>query len=97
MNWRYLRGCLVISCFESMKRYKQIEFSGNSLSIVTRGSSVGIATRYGMDDRRVGVRTPVRSRIFTYSWSPDQLWGATKLLSNGYRGGIFLGDRAERT
>jgi hypothetical protein len=30
-----------------------------------RGSVVGIATGYGLDDRRVGVRVPVQSRILT--------------------------------
>jgi hypothetical protein len=39
------------------------------LSVVTRSrdSSVGIATCYGLDDRGVGVRVPVRSRIFSTS------------------------------
>jgi hypothetical protein len=39
-----------------------------------RGSSVGIATGYGLDDRGVGVRVPVRSRILSSQSSPDQLW-----------------------
>jgi hypothetical protein len=43
----------------------------------SRGSSVGIATGYGLDDREVGVRVPRR---------PDRLWGPPNLLSNGYRG-----------
>jgi hypothetical protein len=32
---------------------------------------VGIATSYGLDDRGVGVRVPVRSRIFSSPNRPD--------------------------
>jgi desulfoferrodoxin (superoxide reductase-like protein) len=32
---------------------------------MSRDSIVGIATDYGLDDRWVGVRVPVRSRIFS--------------------------------
>jgi hypothetical protein len=39
-----------------------------------------------MDDRGVGVRVPVGSRIFSSPRRPDRLWGPTNLLSNGYRG-----------
>jgi hypothetical protein len=34
------------------------------------GSAVGIATGYGLDDRGVGVRVPVGSRIFSKSSRP---------------------------
>jgi hypothetical protein len=37
-----------------------------------------------VDDRRVGVRVPVGSRIFSLPRRPDRLWGAPSLLSNGY-------------
>jgi hypothetical protein len=40
---------------------------------------VGIATGFGLDDRRVGVRVLVGFRIF-------RLWGPPSLLSNRYRG-----------
>jgi hypothetical protein len=42
------------------------------ISVVTtcRGSSVGIATGYGLDDCGVGVRVPVGSRIFSMSSRP---------------------------
>jgi hypothetical protein len=53
---------------------------------MSRGSSVGIETGYGLDDRGVEVRNPVGSRIFSYPHRPDQLWGPPSLLSNGYRG-----------
>jgi hypothetical protein len=51
----------------------------------SRDSVVGITTSYGMTDRRVGVRVPVGSRIFTSLRRPDRLWGPPS-LSNGYRG-----------
>jgi hypothetical protein len=53
---------------------------------VSRDSAVCIATGYGLDDREVGVRVPVGSRIFTCPCRPDRLWGAPNLLYNGYRG-----------
>jgi hypothetical protein len=55
----------------------------------SRDSSVGIATGYGVDDRGVGVRVPVGSRIFSSPSRPDRLWGLPSLLSNEYRG-LFL-------
>jgi hypothetical protein len=50
-----------------------------------RDSTVGIATGHGPDDRGVGVRIPVGSRIFSFSRRPDRLWGPPSHLSNGYR------------
>jgi hypothetical protein len=47
-------------------------------------SVVGIATGYGLDDLGVGVGVPVGSRIFTFPFRPDRLWGPPN-LSNGYR------------
>jgi hypothetical protein len=37
---------------------------------ISRDSPVGIATGYGLDDRGVGVRVPVGSRIFSMSSRP---------------------------
>jgi hypothetical protein len=34
----------------------------------SRGSSVGIATGYGLDDRRAGVPSPGRVKNFIFSW-----------------------------
>jgi hypothetical protein len=53
---------------------------------MSRGNAVDIATGYGLDDRGVGVRIPVGTRIFTYAYRPDRLWGPPSLLFNGYRG-----------
>jgi hypothetical protein len=52
----------------------------------SRDSVICIATGYGLDDRGVGVRVPVGSRIFLSPRRPDRLSGSPKLLSNGYRG-----------
>jgi hypothetical protein len=49
-------------------------------------SSVGTASGYGLEDRGVGVRVPVESRIFFSLHHPDRLWGPLNLLSNGYWG-----------
>jgi hypothetical protein len=61
----------------------------------SRASVVGIATGYGLDGRGVGVRVPVKSRIFTSPRRPDRLWGPLNLLSNRYRGS-FPGGNAAR-
>jgi hypothetical protein len=53
---------------------------------MSRDSLVGIATSYGLEDREVGVRDPVGSRIFSFPRRRDQFWGPPNLLSNGYRG-----------
>jgi hypothetical protein len=51
-----------------------------------RDSVVGIATGYRLNDRGVGVRVPIGSKIFSSPRHPDQLWSPTNLLSNGYQG-----------
>jgi hypothetical protein len=43
--------------------------------MLNRDSVVGIAIGYGLDDRGVGVRVPVGSRIFSSPSCPDRLWG----------------------
>jgi hypothetical protein len=49
-------------------------------------SAVDIATSYGLNDRGVGVRVPVRSRIFSSLRRPNRLRGPPSFLFNGYRG-----------
>jgi hypothetical protein len=50
---------------------------------LSRGSVVGIATGYGLDEREVGVRFPVGSKIFSSPSLQGRLWGPLNLLSNG--------------
>jgi hypothetical protein len=52
----------------------------------SRDRVIGIATNLGLDDREVGVRLPIESRIFFPPRRPNRLWGPLNLLSNGYRG-----------
>ena len=49
------------------------------------GSSVGIATDYGLDGRRI------ESRWGEISARPDRPWGPHSLLYNGYR--VFPGGK----
>jgi hypothetical protein len=65
----------------SLGYYRQTYLSGRS-----RDSSVDIATSYGLGDREIGVRVPIRARIFSSPRRPDQLWGPPNLLYDGYRG-----------
>jgi hypothetical protein len=58
-------------------------YPGNENNLVRnvsrcRDSIVGITTGYGLDDRRVGIRVPVGSRIFSSPRRPDWLWGFTQ-------------------
>jgi hypothetical protein len=53
----------------------------------SRDGAVGISTGNGLDDRGVGVRVPVGSRIFSSPCRPDWLWGQPNLLMG--TGGSF--------
>jgi hypothetical protein len=50
----------------------------------SRDRAVGISTGYGLDDRGVGVRTLVKSKIFSSPRHPDQFWGPPNILSKRY-------------
>jgi hypothetical protein len=65
-------------------------------AMMFRGSAVGIATGYGLDDRGIGVPVPVGATIFSSPSSWDRLWGPPNLLSKGYRK-LFPGGKAVGT
>jgi hypothetical protein len=50
-----------------------------------------IATTYGLDNIRVGVRVSIESRTFSSPRRPDRLWDPSNLLSNGYQGPFLRG------
>jgi hypothetical protein len=58
-------------------RHHHLLFFFHFLFIIlgSRDSSVGIVTGYGLDDRGVGVRIPVGSRIFCSPQCPHRLLG----------------------
>jgi hypothetical protein len=51
--------------------------------LMCRDGVFGIATGYELDDRGIGVRVPIGSRIFSSPRRPNRLWGQPNLLSNG--------------
>jgi hypothetical protein len=61
-----------------------IHYVHNNANVFIR--VVGIVTGYGLDDRGVGVRVSVGSRMFSSPRRPHRLSGSTNLLSNGYWG-----------
>jgi hypothetical protein len=65
---------------------RSLDFSIELILSRTRDSVVGITTGYRLDDRWIGVRVPVGSRIFSSPRRPDRLWGPPSFLSIGYRG-----------
>jgi hypothetical protein len=74
---------------ERVDNYKQwiIDKYGNTtVCEMSRNSVVSIMTGYGLDDRGVGVRVPVRPRILSSPRHPDRLWDPPNLLLNGYWG-----------
>jgi hypothetical protein len=56
--------------------------------------AVSTANGYGLNDRGVGIRDLVGSRIFSSPHRPVQLWGPLNPLSNRYKG--FPGGKAAR-
>jgi hypothetical protein len=71
---------------EKQLKYVRIFVHNTFFLIACFDSVVGIATGYGLDDREVGDRVPVGSRIFSSPRRPDRLWVPPSILSNGYRG-----------
>jgi hypothetical protein len=51
----------------------------------SQDSLVGTATGYGLDNRGLGFRIPVWSRISYYPRRPNRLWSPPSLLTNGHR------------
>jgi hypothetical protein len=61
----------------------------------SRDSAVGIATGYGLDDQGIGVRVPVRSRIFITSSSSAV--GSTQPPIQGVPGALSPGVKRTRS
>jgi hypothetical protein len=76
---------LQTSSFYEISFYQISHFRLAFITNRGRHSSVGMAIGYGLDDRGIGVRVPIGSRIFSSPQRPDRLWGPPSLLSNGYR------------
>jgi hypothetical protein len=70
---------------------KTLVISGPAQQIKTRGSSVGIGTGYGLDDRGFGVLVPVESRIFCSAYRPARLWGSTQPPVQWVKAGLCPG------
>jgi hypothetical protein len=87
VNWVRNPSLIYVSVtvFINPKYFIQLTLNQRS-----RDSVVGIETGYGLHDSGVGVRVPVRSRIFSSSQRPDRHWGPLSLLSMG-RGALSLG------
>jgi hypothetical protein len=63
------------------------------LRLVSRDSAVAVATSYWLDDRGVGVRVPVGSKILTSPCYPNWLWVRPTSYLVG-TGGSFPGGKA---
>jgi hypothetical protein len=72
--------------FKTFLYYDVTQINARTRPNLIRRSSVGTATGYELDDRGVGVRVSVGSRIFISPYRPGRLWGPPS-LSNGYGGG----------
>jgi hypothetical protein len=61
-----------------LQAYIKIKQKHISYSCESRDSSVGIATGYGLDDQRVGIRVPRGGKNFHFSISSRPALGATQ-------------------
>jgi hypothetical protein len=61
--------------------HSEFQYSSRISISFSRGSAVGIATGYGLDNREVGVRVSVEPRIFTSAFDFDQYWKRNKLMT----------------
>jgi hypothetical protein len=78
---------LFICCYYNTSiEYASENKNQQTVRLVSLDSAVGIATSYGLDERGVGVRVPVVSRIVSSPRRPGRLCGPPTLLSNGYLG-----------
>jgi hypothetical protein len=62
--------------------------------IQTTASYIVVCLAYRLDDRGVGVRVLVVSRMSTTPYRPGRLKGPASLLPNGYKGAFTLGGKA---
>jgi hypothetical protein len=72
-------------------------YSYYTFSSESSGSPVGLATDYGMDDQRVGVRAPVETRTFTFLYLclyGDQTVSYTMRIGESFAGGKAAGERS---
>jgi hypothetical protein len=77
------RGTILRNCYE-----QSVSFLGS------RDSIVGIAIRYGLEDRGIGVRVPVVSRIFSSPRRPERALGSTQPPIQWVPGALSPGGRA---
>jgi hypothetical protein len=62
------------------------------IQILSRDSSLSIVPGYGLENRQVGTRVPVRARLLSSPSHPDQFWKPPRLLSSGsFSGGKWAG------
>jgi hypothetical protein len=72
--WSHSAPC-VTSSVQPVIRLISLTYSSHIESQRALDSSVGIAAGHGLDDRALGVRVPVGSRIFTSPYRPHRFWG----------------------
>jgi hypothetical protein len=95
-EWSDMCDCIFCHCSLHTSVFLTDKFIVRCISLSTtstersQDSAVGRTTGYGLDDRGVGVRVPVGSRIFSSPRRPDQLWGPPSLYPIG-AGDLSLG------